>query len=213
MQNMPLALCGFFALAVQSAFFSPAKIGINKELVGSKHLGFATGIQQMTAMLAMLAGQIVAGWLFDHRYHRPRRRAAKSPGRRRSGRLLVLAVFSVPALVLAWIIPRVPAQGGGKFTAEAGGQPFRQSGGLVAGRAVAPGVVRRGVFLGLRGIHQSVVGETRQSRSPAAARDSARCPRYSWRRPRWAWRRVSASPRSCCASASNSAGCPWRAWR
>jgi acyl-[acyl-carrier-protein]-phospholipid O-acyltransferase / long-chain-fatty-acid--[acyl-carrier-protein] ligase len=68
LRNMPMALAGFFALAVQSAFFSPAKIGINKELVGSRHLGFATGIQQMAAMLAMLAGQIVAGWIFDKRY-------------------------------------------------------------------------------------------------------------------------------------------------
>ena len=48
-------------LAVQAAFFSPAKIGIIKELVGSKHLGFASGIQQMLAMLAILAGQIVRG--------------------------------------------------------------------------------------------------------------------------------------------------------
>jgi acyl-[acyl-carrier-protein]-phospholipid O-acyltransferase/long-chain-fatty-acid--[acyl-carrier-protein] ligase len=68
MKNLPTALCGFFALATQSAFYSPAKIGSNKELVGSKHLGFAAGIQQMTAMLAILAGQIAAGWLFDRRF-------------------------------------------------------------------------------------------------------------------------------------------------
>ena len=116
LKNLPLALCGFFALAVQAAFFSPAKIGINKELVGSNHLGFATGIQQMTAMLAILAGQIVAGWWFDHRYHSlggspdVAWKAALLP-------LLILTVLAAPALILAWIIPRVPAQGGGKFTA------------------------------------------------------------------------------------------------
>ena len=115
MKNLPLALCGFFALAVQSAFFSPAKIGINKELVGSNHLGFAAGIQQMTAMLAILAGQIVAGWIFDHRYQALSGKtdaawtAALVP-------LLILAALAAPALLLAWIIPRVPAQGGGKFT-------------------------------------------------------------------------------------------------
>lgn len=115
-QNLPLALCGFFALAVQAAFFSPAKIGINKELVGSNHLGFATGIQQMTAMLAMLAGQIVAGWLFDHRYHKLGGTAAAS-WQAAFGPLLLLTILSVPALVMAWIIPRVPAQGEkGKFT-------------------------------------------------------------------------------------------------
>jgi len=115
-KNMPLALCGFFALAVQSAFFSPAKIGINKELVGSSHLGFATGIQQMTAMLAMLTGQIVSLWLYDFRYHHLGGRPAMA-WQAALGPLLILTVFSVLALVMAWIIPRVPAQGGGgKFT-------------------------------------------------------------------------------------------------
>ena len=117
LKNLPLALCGFFALAVQSSFFSPAKIGINKELVGSGHLGFAAGIQQMTAMLAILVGQIVAGRVFDSRYTElggtPEMswNAALAP-------LLVLAACSVPALILAVIIPRVPAQGGVKFTAK-----------------------------------------------------------------------------------------------
>ena len=110
-KQLPLALGGFFMLAVQSAFFSPAKIGINKELVGSRHLGFAAGIQQMTAMLAILAGQIVAGWLFDRGYHR----LGATPEvawRAALGPLMVLTIIAGPALLLAWIIPRVPAQGG-----------------------------------------------------------------------------------------------------
>jgi acyl-[acyl-carrier-protein]-phospholipid O-acyltransferase/long-chain-fatty-acid--[acyl-carrier-protein] ligase len=123
MKNLPLALAGFFALAVQSAFFSPAKIGINKELVGSGHLGFAAGIQQMTAMLAILSGQIVAGWWFDHRYQalgglpEVAWSAALPP-------LLILTAMAAPALLLAWIIPRVPAQGGGNFTVKLGVSHF-----------------------------------------------------------------------------------------
>jgi acyl-[acyl-carrier-protein]-phospholipid O-acyltransferase/long-chain-fatty-acid--[acyl-carrier-protein] ligase len=116
-KNLPLALAGFFALAVQAAFFSPAKFGINKELLGSRHLGFATGFQQMTAMLAMLAGQIVAGCLFDQRYHA----LGATPAMAWKAALipmLVLTALSAPALVMAWVIPRVPAQGGGKFTAK-----------------------------------------------------------------------------------------------
>lgn len=107
---MPLALFGFFLLAVQSAFFSPAKIGINKELVGSKHLGFAAGVQQMLAMLAILAGQIIAGWWYDKRYislgAEPEFawQAALFP-------LLLLTCLSVPAVAIASSIPRVPAQG------------------------------------------------------------------------------------------------------
>jgi acyl-[acyl-carrier-protein]-phospholipid O-acyltransferase/long-chain-fatty-acid--[acyl-carrier-protein] ligase len=117
MKNMPLALCGFFALAVQGAFFSPAKIGINKELVGSQHLGFAAGIQQMTAMLAVLSGQVLAGWLFDRRFtgHGGESaiawQAALAP-------LVILAVSSVPGLVVAWAVPRVPAQGRPTFSAK-----------------------------------------------------------------------------------------------
>ena len=117
MKNLPLALVGFFALATQAAFYSPAKIGSNKELVGSKHLGFAAGIQQMTAMLAMLAGQILAGGLFDHRFSghggSPEMawKAALAP-------LLVLTALSIPALAMALAVPRVPAKGGVKFTAK-----------------------------------------------------------------------------------------------
>ncbi len=115
LRSLPLALAGFFALAVQSAFYSPAKIGSNKELVGSKHLGFASGIQQMTSMLAILAGQIVAGWLFDQRFSgqgggdEVAWQAAYTP-------LMILAVCSVPALALALLVPRVPAQGSVRFT-------------------------------------------------------------------------------------------------
>lgn len=116
-RNLPLALCGFFALATQAAFFSPAKLGINKELVGSKHLGFASGFQQMTAMLAMLIGQIVAGWWFDHRYH-SFGGTSEMAWKAALGPMIILTICSAPALLMAWIIPRVPAQGGGKFTAK-----------------------------------------------------------------------------------------------
>lgn len=117
LKNLPLALCGFFALAVQSAFFSPAKMGINKELVGSKYLGFATGFQQMAAMLAILVGQIIAGWLFDHRFT-AFGGTADMAWKAALGPLLVITVCSLPALLLAWIVPRVPAQGSAEFSAK-----------------------------------------------------------------------------------------------
>lgn len=114
--NLPLALTGFFLLAVQSAFFSPAKIGMNKELLGSRHLGMAAGIQQMMAMLAILVGQIVAGVWFDGRL-RGMGEGGGEPWQAAHGPLVFLTILAVPALVFAWIVPRVPAQGGGKFTA------------------------------------------------------------------------------------------------
>ncbi len=109
-KNMPLALVGFFLLATQAAFFSPAKFGINKELVGSKHLGFASGVQQMMAMLALLVGQIIAGWWYDKRYialdSLPENAwaAAFFP-------LFLLTCLSVPAIGTALMIPKVPAHG------------------------------------------------------------------------------------------------------
>jgi len=74
-------------------------------------------------MLAMLIGQIVAGWLFDHRY----RQLGAVPANAwwaALGLLLVLTVTSVPTLLIAWIIPRVPVQGGGKFTLKLTGSHF-----------------------------------------------------------------------------------------
>ena len=115
LRNLPLALCGFFALAVLAAFSSPAKLGINKELIGSKHLGFAMGIQQMTAMLAILVGQIFAGWLFNHRFTDTSGGVAMA-WQVALAPLPLLLGLAVPGLAVAWAIPRVPAQGGPVFT-------------------------------------------------------------------------------------------------
>lgn len=125
LQSMPLALLGFFALAVQSAFFSPAKTGINKELVGSAHLGFATGIQQMMTMIAMLSGQIAAGVIYDRQWQalgatpEVAWQAAALP-------LAIVTAASVPAILLAWIVPRTPAHHAGKPGPALAIEHFRQ---------------------------------------------------------------------------------------
>lgn len=61
----PLAICGFFLLSTQAALLSPAKVGVVKELVGAKRLGFASGVMEGTVILAILAGQIIGGKWFD----------------------------------------------------------------------------------------------------------------------------------------------------
>lgn len=124
-QSMPLALLGFFALALQSAFFSPAKMGINKELLGSSRLGFASGIQQMMTMIAMLAGQIAAGVIYDRQWQalgatpETAWQAAFLP-------LVIVTACSIPAILLAWIVPRTPAHGAGKPGAAILIEHFRQ---------------------------------------------------------------------------------------
>lgn len=111
LENLPLALAGFFALAIQSALFSPAKIGLNKELLGSGNLGFAAGIQQMAALLAMLTGQIAAGVVFDQRWQ-ALGGTRDGAWRAAYGPLVALTISSLAAIVLALKVPRVPAQGG-----------------------------------------------------------------------------------------------------
>jgi acyl-[acyl-carrier-protein]-phospholipid O-acyltransferase / long-chain-fatty-acid--[acyl-carrier-protein] ligase len=56
-----------FLLAVQSAFYSPAKFGYIKELVGKESLAAANGWAQATATTAILAGIFVFSILFEQR--------------------------------------------------------------------------------------------------------------------------------------------------
>ena len=48
-QSLPISLTGFFLLAVQTIFFSPARYGIVKELVDTSQLGLAIGWIEMLA--------------------------------------------------------------------------------------------------------------------------------------------------------------------
>jgi acyl-[acyl-carrier-protein]-phospholipid O-acyltransferase/long-chain-fatty-acid--[acyl-carrier-protein] ligase len=64
-QNLEFALAGFFVLSIQSAFFSPAKKGILKELVGTSKLGKAVGYMEMLAMVGILGGAFAGAYTFD----------------------------------------------------------------------------------------------------------------------------------------------------
>lgn len=57
---LSLALAGFAVFSVQAMFFSPAKKGLVKDMVGTENIGFASGILEITNMLALLVGQIGA---------------------------------------------------------------------------------------------------------------------------------------------------------
>ena len=54
-----------FLLAVQSAFYSPAKYGYIKELAGTVNLGSANGIVQAATTVAILSGVGVFSAMFD----------------------------------------------------------------------------------------------------------------------------------------------------
>ncbi|MGL5019149.1 MAG: MFS transporter [Luteolibacter sp.] len=114
MRNMPLVLVGVFVLVGLGVFLSPAKLGISKELLGSRHLGFAAGIQQAAVMLAILCGQMMAVWGFNGR-ELARIDQVQGAWLAAHGPLLFLLVAAVLVLLLAFAIPRTPAQGGGEF--------------------------------------------------------------------------------------------------
>ncbi len=66
-KTLVAALVTFFVLATQAAFFAPAKMGILKELAGSRRLSLYSGLQQMTMFAAILLGYGLAGYWFSSR--------------------------------------------------------------------------------------------------------------------------------------------------
>ena len=55
-----LAIGSFTVFCMQAMFFSPAKKGLVKDMVGTEGIGFASGILEISSMMALLAGQIGA---------------------------------------------------------------------------------------------------------------------------------------------------------
>lgn len=91
--SLGIALAGFFLLAVQTIFFSPARYGILKELVGSRHLGLAIGWTEMLGMTAVLVGGFFGGLAF--------KKASEASGDNWKAGLMVTIGISVLSL-LSW---------------------------------------------------------------------------------------------------------------
>ncbi len=102
--SIVLALGAFFLLAVQSTFYSPAKMGILKEIVGSRRLGLVAGWLQMAAMIGILAGLGLGGAWFDSLYaeHGNAWWAAAEP-------IWWLFGVAMVAMVVGFYIERTPA--------------------------------------------------------------------------------------------------------
>lgn len=99
-----LALGAFFLLAAQATFFSPAKMGILKELAGSRRLGMAAGWMQMVTMVGILGGLGVGGAWFDLLYERTGSawQAAATP-------IWILFGIAMLALVAGFAIQKTPS--------------------------------------------------------------------------------------------------------
>lgn len=62
--NIWIAMFGLLLLAIQSAFFGPAKYGMIPEIVRDKDLSQANGTINMATNIAVIAGTVIAGPLY-----------------------------------------------------------------------------------------------------------------------------------------------------
>ncbi len=103
--SLLLAMAMFFLLALQSTLYSPAKMGILKELAGSRRLGAVSGCLQMMTMAGILGGLTLGGPWFDRSFQQ-----SGNAWHAASGPVLTLLGFSVVAMLCGWLIQRVPGQ-------------------------------------------------------------------------------------------------------
>jgi acyl-[acyl-carrier-protein]-phospholipid O-acyltransferase/long-chain-fatty-acid--[acyl-carrier-protein] ligase len=109
-----IVMGAFFLLAIQSALLSPSKMGVVKELVGAKRLGFANRVMEGSMILMILLGQIIGGVWFDKWGLQAGRgiwESAMIP-------VFWVLIGAVVALVLSHMIQPTKAAGAGPYSAE-----------------------------------------------------------------------------------------------
>lgn len=107
-----LTMLVFFGLGSQSALLSPAKMGVVKELVGSRKLGFANGVMEGTVILGILFGQIIGGLWFDRGLE-----AGEGPWMAALVPILWILIGAVFSLILSYQIQPTEPKGATKFSA------------------------------------------------------------------------------------------------
>lgn len=102
--SLELSLAGFFVLAVQAAVLSPAKMGVMKELAGSRRLGFVSGWLQVTMLAGILGGMWAGGVWYGAEYEKTGDAWASAliP-------LIIISILGVGELIAALCVQRTPA--------------------------------------------------------------------------------------------------------
>ena len=153
-QNLWLAIFGFFILSVESVILSPAKRGIVKELVGHGRLGFASGILEMSVVLAVCAGQILSSKWFDINLIELE---SRHPGAASNGwdaaliPLLIITLAAIPTIMLSYGIEKIPAMGKRKFELKILWEHFAQLKDLCIDRRIRLSAVGIAFFWGFAG--------------------------------------------------------------
>lgn len=141
-----LAITGFFMLSVQSVLLSPAKRGIIKELVGHGRLGLASGLMEVTVVLAICGGQIITGFWYTDRLNKGLDGwdAAMFP-------VILFTMASVIPLLVSFVIQRVPVQGHREFRALILTEHFSQIGELWKHHGIKTSAIGVAFFWGYAG--------------------------------------------------------------
>lgn len=108
LESLNMAVLFFTLFCVQAMFFSPAKKGLVKDMVGTRHIGFASGILEITSMLALLVGQIGALWIV---YHLLGRWGEEAGWQAAGWPCAVATVAAVAVFVLSLFVPRYSPMG------------------------------------------------------------------------------------------------------
>lgn len=108
--SLLLSLGGFFLLATQAAFLSPAKIGVMKELAGSRRLGSVSGWLQMTMMAGVLSGIFAGGEWYGNALER-----TGDPWMSALWPLVIIGILAVGELVAAMCMQATPEHPEVKF--------------------------------------------------------------------------------------------------
>ena len=145
-QQIWIAVAGFFMLSVQSVILSPGKRGLVKELIGHEKLGFASGMLEITVVISICGGQIVTGFWYTARLASGLDgwASAMLP-------LQVITLASVVALVVSFIIQKVPSQGRRPFRPCIIFEHFSQMGELWSTRAIKFSAIGAAFFWGYAG--------------------------------------------------------------
>lgn len=106
-QNLGVAVFFFSIFCIQAMFFSPAKKGLVKDIVGSANIGFASGVMEISTMLALLVGQIGALYLI---YTLLKLWGPESGWQAAALPCACCSVGAVLVFVMSLFIPRYPAQ-------------------------------------------------------------------------------------------------------
>ena len=108
--SLALSLIGFFLLSTQATFLSPAKMGVMKEIAGSRRLGMVSGWLQMTMMAGVLGGFWAGGKWFDVHY-----RQSGDAWMSAIWPLGIIGLLGIGELIAAWAIQPTPAHPEMKF--------------------------------------------------------------------------------------------------